>query len=172
MPQYWFNTGGNVWESCTNGGSFGGASLPVIFLGTSYANSSGSGNIVGVADEPFRLNPYRRVELYGNASTANSQVLTSGGTVVNGPQQYGSVIIIGSTTALVSSSGDTRDGLQVFSQNPILISAGKIASGGAVQVNGGSGSGGNGNQGGFCGAGGGGGGSTTNAGGAGLFPGT
>ena len=166
-PHIWFDLSTNLMKTCTvASGSF--SAQPLIVIGVADVN--GSGHIDQSLCEPYRLNPYRRVELFGAGSDGTITSATSG-SPVDGWKQLNQLYLSGSQTLTHSSWTTTEPtpGLVLFSQNPMMILNGATvtASGlGRVSVPGNAaGTAPAGGNGGCAGGGGGGGGSTAHAGG-------
>jgi hypothetical protein len=122
VPQFWFDLSTNLMKSCSSSGSY--VATKAIFLGVIATN--GSNNSLGIAHEPWRLNPYRRYELFGNGSVAATTITSN--TVVDGWQQYIALEVTGGTLSHTAVSGSSANGLFIWSQNPILVAnSGKIS---------------------------------------------
>lgn len=170
-PSFWFDLSTNLSKTCTsNGGAY--SANPSMVIGTIFVDATPK--VLNILTEPYRLNPYKRFELFGTG--ADGVITVSGTTTIDVHKQYQSVIVLtGGTlthTALVGAN-TLLTGLSLFSQSPIMvIGSGTVTATGlghssqAGQT--GAGQGGN-NSGGRGGGGGGGGGSgaTSTAGGAG-----
>jgi hypothetical protein len=162
-PEIWFDLSTDLMKTCVSSGSF--IVQPLIVIGVADVNATPV--IDQVLCEPYRLNPYRRVELFGTGVTG-AQQLVSGTTTVDGWQQYTVLEVNGGTTILQPTGWTVTNpsvGLIIFSQNPVLIingasvnANGKGAPGGAGGAAGAFGSAG---SAGGCAAGGGGGGYTS-----------
>jgi hypothetical protein len=168
-PAFWFNLAANLSELCTsNGGSYS-ASVSMV-IGTIYVNATPA--VANILTEPYRLNGYRRFELFGNGS-AGVLTVTSGTTTLDSVQQYQSVLVTAGTVTHSSGGGTVPEqtiGIAIKSQNPVMIvGTGAISANGAGRQGsaGTTGAGAAGASGGRGGAGGGGGGSTTATGGVG-----
>jgi hypothetical protein len=171
-PQFWFDLGTNKMKSCVSSGSF--SANPAVFLGVVWVTSTPT--VSGIAHEPFRLNPYQRVQKFGDGmdggSTLVKREITSGTTTEDGFHQYASLEITGGTlqhSQMTNNVSGNTAGLYVYSQNPILVvnsAAINANSKGSGTTSGGTGTGTAGTSG-LNGASGGGGGGGTSAGGAG-----
>jgi hypothetical protein len=161
-PQIWFDLSTNLMKTCVSGGSF--TAQPLIVIGVADVNS---GLVIDqVLCEPYRLNPYRRVELFGTG--VDGSIVT--GATIDGWKQLASLYLSGTTTLTPSQWIATAQtpGLILFSQNPVMILNGAKVSGdglGITGLTGSTGIGSLGGNGGCGGAGGGGGGSASGNGG-------
>jgi hypothetical protein len=161
---YWFDLSSNTMKVCTvNSGSYAAASPPVIFLGV--ADNTGAA-IDQVIAEPYRLDPYRRFQIFRDAADGSFSASSGGTSNKSGEYHYSSYLLTGTATQTPS----TNAGLIIYSQNPVIL-MGSAMLGGAGQgfggATGGVNNGPTGVVGGFGGAGGGGGGGTGKTGGAG-----
>ncbi len=168
-PAFWFDLSTNLSKTCTsNGGAY--SANPSMVIGMIYVDATPK--VLNIITEPYRLNPYRRFELFGNGTDAGITV-TSGTTTIDVHKQYAYVLVTaGTVTHTAYFTNAHSPGVTFQSQNPVMvIVTGSItASGQGRQVQAaGTGTGAAGNAGGLGGAGGGGGGSgtTSAAGGAG-----
>jgi hypothetical protein len=121
-PHYWFNLASNTWESCTsNAGAFSVASPPVLPLGVAVVSSSPA--VIADQAEPYRLNPYRRFELFG--AGAEGVLKVTGTSTVDGYHEYSFVLVDGNSAVLqhtaLSSNYTSVRGLMFKSQNGILF---------------------------------------------------
>jgi hypothetical protein len=121
-PHFWYDLSSNTAKWCTtNGGSF--SAQASLVLGVAVVSSSPA--VVAVLSEPYRLNPYKRYEVFGNGS--EGALTVTGTSTVNNMHQYNFVLVDGGT--LTHSAGATM-GLFITSQNPVLL-----ISSGAISVN-------------------------------------
>ncbi len=157
--QFWFDLSTNLMKSW-NGSAF--VPTPAIFLGVIDVTTAPS--IDAILCEPYRLNPYRRVELFGTAVNGAQKYVNAGMvTATDGWQQYSVFEAYGSGTVVQPpawTAAAPTTGLIIFSQNPVLIVASASMNAntkGAPGGTGGAGAGGVGQSGGCAGAGGGGG---------------
>ncbi|HXJ93495.1 MAG TPA: hypothetical protein VMT20_11505 [Terriglobia bacterium] len=167
-PQAWFDLSTNLMKFNTAGSTPNWVATPAIFLGV--VDETGTPTVDAVLSEPYRLNPYRRYELFGDGSSGAENLTSGTPTTVDGYQQYSTLTVNGSGTVLQHTqwtASNPTTGLILYSQNPVLVinSAAIKADGkGHAGVAGSTGAGGNGNIASCGGAGGGGGWGTNNGG--------
>ncbi len=121
-PQFWFDTATRKMKSCASSGSY--AANPVIFLGVIATDASNVS--LGIAHEPWRLDPYTRVREFGTGADGLTSVAT---TVTNdGWKQYSALeITTGGILQHTAISSPSSPGLIAYSQNPVLVvGTGKI----------------------------------------------
>jgi hypothetical protein len=163
VPQFWFDMTTRKMKSCVSSGSF--STNAVLLLGVIALDSGG--NSLGIAHEPWNLNPYTRLREFGSGADGYNDV--TGTSTQDGWKQYSALEINGGTLNHTQCAPPNASGLWAFSQNPVLVTnSGKIdlAGLGRSGGTGGSSSAGTaGNAGGWGGAAGGGGGGTSNGGG-------
>ena len=170
-PQIWFDLSSNTMKWNTNGISGPFAAQPSIILGAVVESHTPA--ILAVLCEPYRLNPYKRYEVFRDASGGAVQEVSAGSVTQNGAV-YASAVLVDNSTIVTSAvnTGVSR-GLSIFSQNPvILVNSGavNVNSLGRIAASAGTGAGPAGQQAGQnAGSGGSGGAGTTNAGGAGGY---
>lgn len=128
-PQIWFDLSSNTMKWNTNGTSGPFAPQPSIILGAVVESHTPA--ILAVLCEPYRLNPYKRYEMFRDASGGALQEV-SAGTVTQNGAVYASVLLVDNSTIVhgASASGLSR-GMQIFSQNPVIL-----VNNGAVSANG------------------------------------
>jgi hypothetical protein len=158
--QFWFDLSTNLMKSW-NGSMF--VATPAVFIGV--IDVAATGNLIdAVLCEPYRLNPYRRVELFGTGVNGAQKYVNAGMvTAADGWQQYSVFEAYGPTTVVQPpawTAAAPTTGLIIFSQNPVLVLLGASINAntkGAPGGTGGTGLGNSGQMGGCAGAGGGGG---------------
>jgi hypothetical protein len=164
-PSFWFDLSTNLSKLCTsNGGAY--SASPSMLIGTVYVDATPK--VLNILTEPYRLNPYRRFELFGDGSSGTLTV-TSGTTTIDVHKKYQSVLMTGGTlnhTAFTTTSaGLQTNGVSIWSQSPVMIIGSSTINANALGRIGGTGGTGAGPVGavnnGMGGAGGGGGGSGT-----------
>jgi hypothetical protein len=160
-PAFWFDLSTGLSKLCTtNAGSY--AASPSIVLGVVDVNATPL--IDFTLSEPFRLSPFKRIELFGTGSDGTLAV-TSGTTTIDVFKQYASATVTGGTLngTAYSATNTTVTGVAFQSQNPVMIIGGTVTQTGKGRVTAspGTGVGANGSQGSLGGSGGGGGGSGT-----------
>ena len=116
-PHFWYNLAANMAEWCTsNGGSF--SAQASLVLGVAVVSSSPT--VIAVLAEPYRLNPYKRFETFGDGSTGVSLVTTT-----SNLQTSGNCIVFLYSFLLIDAGSASATGswctTVVQSQNPILL---------------------------------------------------
>jgi len=117
-PAFWFDLATNTAKTCTsNGGAY--SAFPSIVIGVVWVDATPK--VLSVALEPYRLNPYKRYELFGSGADGTLTV-TSGTTTIDGAKQYASVIVsAGTITHTAIGSSTLTTGVYFKSQNPVLV---------------------------------------------------
>jgi len=162
--QFWFDLSTNLMKKY-NGTTW--VVTPAIFLGEIDVTTTPS--IDAALCEPYRLNPYRRYEFFGNGTDPSINSTTT----IDGLKQVPVLTMNGTSLTHTQWTLSTPSlGVMVYSQNPVMVinsghvtATGKGRTGGVAEMNAGAG----GLAGGCAGAGGGGGGGsgTGNSGGTG-----
>ena len=131
-PCYWFDLTTRTMRTCSTASCSPTTATATIFLGVIALDNSG--NVLGVAHEPWNLSPLRRFELFGNGGctatscTPNQEILLTGSTALDGWNQYTALEIVGAT-ATHTAVGLTTTGLYSYSQNPVLIASNPTVAG-------------------------------------------
>jgi len=165
--QFWFDAATRLMKQCNGTGTWN--AYPAIFLGVIAIDNTGA--VLGIAHEPWGLDPATRMREFGNG-TAGATV-SNGSNTCDGWAQYTAVELATTAAQIVHTSitpaGASNlgyPGCYAWAQNPILITSGGFIdltglgrSGGGQQTAANQ-NGSNGNAGGFGGAAGAGGGIT------------
>lgn len=121
----WFDLSTNLMKKYSAGATW--VTTPILVIGV--ARTSGAA-IDAVLPEPYRLTPYKRFEVFGNAS--DGLLTVTGSTTVDGYKQYSFVRIDGAAGSLIATANSsTSKGIAIKSQNPILL-----INSGVINVNG------------------------------------